>query len=79
MAELHEFLDELATNAGKLADFNDKTKTEQVMTNAGLSDGDKQLLRTGKDHEIQAELKKELRAKADTKANAYVIRMSPQP
>jgi hypothetical protein len=76
MASMHEFLDTLLADGSKLSKFNKSAQdAEEVMTSEGLSEQDKQLLRTGANQEIKGKLKKEL----TDKANAYVIRMSPQP
>jgi hypothetical protein len=76
MASMHEFLDALLVDGSKLTKFNKSAQdAEEVMTSEGLSEQDKQSLRTGTNQDIKGKLKNELTAKA----NAYVIRMTPQP
>ena len=76
MASMHEFLDTLLADEDKLKRFNKNAQeAETVMTEEGLSEEDKKLLRSGTSQEVKGKLKKEL----DTKANAYVIRMTPAP
>ena len=76
MASLHEFLDVLADDPAKLTKFNTSAKdAKEVMDSEDVSATDQQLLETGSDGQIKKKLKDEL----TTKANAYVIRMTPQP
>ena len=76
MASLHEFLDVLVADPNKLARFNTSPQdAKTVMTQEGVSPADQTLLTDGTDAQIRGKLKKEL----TDKANAYVIRMSPQP
>jgi hypothetical protein len=70
---LHEFLDALSADPALLQQYN--SDPVATMTTFGLSDGDQQLLLTGSTQQIRDKLKKEMKDRAE----AYVIRMAPQP